>query len=201
MTTITTPTRALGRNGPQVSTVGLGCMSIGGAYAQQNTLDERLALLTRAHAIGQRFWDTADVYADSEDTIGEWFRRNPEKRGDITLATKFGIDFSTGRIVAHNTKEYMNATLEKSLKRLGVEYIDLYYCHRVDLDTPIEETVKAMVELKKYVYTHKNFMGSISPRYLISTTAKAKSATSASAKSHPPPSAAPTPSTPSPPYR
>jgi aryl-alcohol dehydrogenase-like predicted oxidoreductase len=90
--------------------------------------------------------DVADVYGDSEDLIGNWFAANPEKRKDIFLATKFGsrgeeniIDSSPG---------YCKEACAKSLKRLGVDYVDLFYCHRVDGKTPIEKTVRAMAELK-----------------------------------------------------
>jgi aryl-alcohol dehydrogenase-like predicted oxidoreductase len=141
-------TRSLGRNGPQVNTVGLGQMSIAGVYGQKNTLEEKLAFLDRAHEIGERFWDTADVYFDSEDIIGEWFKRSG-KRSDIFLATKFGLDYSTGVQTEDSSPEYVREACEKSLNRLGVETIDLYYCHRVNKNVPIEKTIEAMVELKK----------------------------------------------------
>jgi aryl-alcohol dehydrogenase-like predicted oxidoreductase len=142
------PTRTLGRNGPQVSAVGFGAMSIGGAYGQKDTFEEKLAVLDRAHAIGERFWDTADVYFDSEQVIGEWFQRNPEKRKDIFLATKFGLDLSAPPY-EHSDPEYAKMACERSLKKMGIETIDLYYCHRVDAITPIEKTVQAMAELKR----------------------------------------------------
>lgn len=130
--------------------VGLGLMSIGGAYGQQDTEAEKLALLDHAYAIGERFWDTADVYFDSEDVIGKWFQQNPEKRKDIFLATKFGLVFDQNfKQSERSDPEYIKEACEKSLKRLGIETIDLYYCHRVDGKTPIEKTVQALVELKK----------------------------------------------------
>ncbi|CAG7967773.1 unnamed protein product [Penicillium nalgiovense] len=142
------PTRALGRNGPQIPAVGLGLMSIGGIYGSAGSLDEKVALLEHAHATGQWFWDTADVYVDSEDTVGEWFKRSG-KRDDIFLATKFAVqrDPNVGMTV-RSDPEYVKQACAKSLKRLGVDTIDLYYCHRVDGVTPIEKTVEAMVELK-----------------------------------------------------
>ncbi|RDW64559.1 uncharacterized protein DSM5745_09970 [Aspergillus mulundensis] len=144
------PTRALGRNGPQVSSVGLGLMSIGGTYGAAPSDEDRLALLDRAHAIGQWFWDTADIYFDSEDIIGTWRAKNPDKAKDIFLATKFAIQIGEGFTQTLDTSpEYARAALEKSLKRLQTDTIDLYYAHRVDGKTPIEKTVEAMVQFKK----------------------------------------------------
>ncbi|KAL5333091.1 NADP-dependent oxidoreductase domain-containing protein [Aspergillus crustosus] len=144
------PTRSLGRNGPQVSSVGFGLMSIGGIYGAAPSDEDRLALLDRAHAIGQWFWDTADIYLDSEDIIGKWRAQNPDKAKDIFLATKFAIqmheDFSQ---TLDTSPEYARKALEKSLKRLQADSIDLYYAHRVDGNTPIEKTVEAMVQFKK----------------------------------------------------
>lgn len=148
------PDRNLGPEGPQVPAVGLGLMSIGGIYGSAGTLDEKLAFLNQAHAVGQYFWDTADVYQDSEDIVGEWFKRSG-KRDDIFLATKFGVqrDSKTGSMSIRSDPEYVKIACEKSLKRLGVSTIDLYYCHRVDGVTPIEKTIEAMAELKKYTST------------------------------------------------
>jgi aryl-alcohol dehydrogenase-like predicted oxidoreductase len=123
-------------------------MSIGGCYGQQDTVEDKMKLLDRAHEIGQIFWDTADVYFDSEDLIGQWFKQTG-KRTDIFIATKFGLDYSTGAQLVYSDPEYVKVACEKSLKRLGIETIDLYYCHRVDGKTPIEKTIEAMVELKK----------------------------------------------------
>ncbi|KFY29852.1 hypothetical protein V494_08433 [Pseudogymnoascus sp. VKM F-4513 (FW-928)] len=141
-------TRALGRGGPQVSAVGLGFMSLGGAYAQKNTLEERLAFLDRAHEVGSRFWDTADAYADTEELIGKWFARSG-KRADIFVATKGAMDRSTGVPVVRSNAAYLKGACERSLKKLGVDYIDLYYAHRVAYETPIEETIMGLVELIK----------------------------------------------------
>lgn len=142
--------RTLGRNGPQVNAIGFGAMSIGGVYGPAGTDDERFVLLDRAHELGNTFWDTADVYADSEDVIGKWFAKTG-KRSDIFLATKFGIVLSESGMGIDSSPDYVKSACESSLKRLGVEAIDLYYCHRVDGVTPIEKTIEAMVELKKYV--------------------------------------------------
>lgn len=145
------PLRALGRDGPQVPAVGLGFGSLGGFYGPPGTLDERMALLDHAHAAGLRFWDMADIYGDSEDVVGEWVKRSG-KRDEITLTTKFGLQRQPdGTHSFRSDPEYIRTACEKSLQRLGVDAIDLYYCHRVDGVTPIEKTIEAMVELKKYV--------------------------------------------------
>ncbi|CAG8908948.1 unnamed protein product [Penicillium egyptiacum] len=143
------PTRSLGRNGPQVPAVGLGLMSLGSVYGSAGSLEDKVAFLEHAHSIGARFWDTADMYFDSEDAVGEWLKRSGNRK-DIFLATKFAIqyDISTGIQTLRSDSEYVKAACEKSLKRLGIETIDLYYCHRVDGVTPIEKTIEAMVELK-----------------------------------------------------
>ena len=145
------PTRQLGRNGPQVTAIGLGMMSLAGAYGQQNDLEVKVALLDDAHAIGERFWDTADVYLGNEEVLGQWFKRNPEKRKDIFLATKFALNYNMATMeqFVDSSPEYVRSACEKSLRALGVDTIDLLYCHRVDGKTPIEKTVEAMVALKK----------------------------------------------------
>lgn len=125
-------------------------MSIGGIYGPRGSDEERLALLDRAYELGEWFWDTADVYLDSEDLIGKWIRNNPQKAKNIFLGTKFALELhSDGRQTINSDPEYVETACEKSLQRLGLETIDLYYCHRVDGKTPIEKTVQAMIELKK----------------------------------------------------
>lgn len=143
------PLRALGRDGPQVPAVGLGLGRLGGFYGPAGTLNEKVALLEHAHATGLHFWDMADIYADSEDVVGEWVKRSG-KRDDIFLATKFALQRqSDGRHTFRSDPEYVKAACEKSLQRLRVDTIDLHYCHRVDGVTPIEKTIDAMVKLKK----------------------------------------------------
>ena len=89
------------------------------------------------------------MYQDSEDLLGKWFKRTG-KRDEIFLATKFGNkSMPDGTRAVDSSPEYCKQACEKSLKRLGIKTIDLYYCHRVDLKTPIEKTVEAMAELKK----------------------------------------------------
>jgi hypothetical protein len=148
------PVRNLGRNGPEVNAVGLGLMSLGGIYGSRDSLEHKVSFLEHAHAAGQRFWDTADMYLDSEDAVGEWVKRSGN-RNDIFIATKFGIQYdpSSGdyNLKIRSDPEYVREACEKSLKRLNTDTIDLYYCHRIDGVTPIEKTIKAMVELKKYI--------------------------------------------------
>lgn len=143
------PQRALGRDGPKVSAIGLGFGSIGGFYGPAGTLDEKVARLEHAHTTGLHLWDMADIYGDSEDIVGEWIKRSG-KRDDVFLATKFGLQRQPdGKFAFCSDPEYVKTACERSLKRLGVDTIDLYYCHRVDGVTPIEKTIEAMVELKQ----------------------------------------------------
>ena len=92
----------------------------------------------------------ADIYADNEDLLGKWFAANPDKRKDIFLATKFaGKILPDGSRGFDSSGPYCREACDKSLRRLGLPYVDLYYCHRLDRKTPIEQTVRAMAELKK----------------------------------------------------
>ncbi|SCO92659.1 related to pyridoxine 4-dehydrogenase [Fusarium oxysporum] len=144
------PMRPLGRNGPHVPRIGLGLMGISAFYGPVKPEAERMALLDKAHELGETFWDTADMYGDSEELIGRWLDANPAKRKDIFLATKFANKMLTDRsFTIDSTPEYCKAACARSLKRLGVDQIDLYYCHRLDQKTPIEKTVQAMKELKE----------------------------------------------------
>ncbi|KZO91918.1 Aldo/keto reductase [Calocera viscosa TUFC12733] len=150
----TMPTRKIGD--AEVSAVGFGAMGIGGGVHGPTgmSLDERLKVLDRAFELGCTFWDTANIYGDSEALIGEWFRRNPEKRAKIFLATKFSfvIGGEHGAPVSVSLDASPKAAREncdKSLKNLGVDKIDLYYVHSVDPKIPIEITIAAMAELVK----------------------------------------------------
>lgn len=139
-------TRHLGTNGPTVTAIGYGMMGLSAFYGKRQDDQTRLQFLDKLYASGQRFWDSSDIYGDSEDLLGTWFSLNPEKRQNVFLATKFG---NLGAGIARTDPEYVLEACEKSLKRLKTNYIDLYYVHRADPATPIEETVRAMDRLKK----------------------------------------------------
>ncbi|THU78477.1 Aldo/keto reductase [Dendrothele bispora CBS 962.96] len=124
--------------------IGFGAMGLSVAYGPVETEEERFKVLDAVYESGSRHWDTSDAYGDSEELLGKWFKRTG-KRDDIFLATKFGL-LLTG---ARGEPEYVKEACAKSLERLGVDHIDLYYLHRVDPKTPIEKTVGAMAELVK----------------------------------------------------
>jgi aryl-alcohol dehydrogenase-like predicted oxidoreductase len=141
--------RKLGRHGPEVSAIGLGCMSIGISSTYTSSVrddDEAVTLIHRALELGITLLDTADIYGDSELQVGKALRG---RRDDAVLATKFGIVGQSGERVrqVNGSASYVREACERSLKRLGVETIDLYYLHRVDPSVAIEETVGAMAEL------------------------------------------------------
>ena len=117
-------------------------------YGQVESDEDRFKFLDRAYELGETFWDSADMYQDSEDLIGKWFKRIG-KRNEIFLATKFANLYQGDKLIQRNDPEYVREACEKSLKRLGIETIDLYYCHRLDQVTPIEKMVEAMAQLKK----------------------------------------------------
>jgi aryl-alcohol dehydrogenase-like predicted oxidoreductase len=142
-------TRTLGGDGPEVSEIGLGCMGMSAFYGQADEGEAR-ATIARALQLGCNFLDTSDMYGPhtNERLVGSAIAA---VRGEVFLATKFGIKLvEEGNLidrVIDGGPEYVREACDASLQRLGTDYIDLYYQHRVDPNTPIEETVGALAEL------------------------------------------------------
>jgi aryl-alcohol dehydrogenase-like predicted oxidoreductase len=147
---MTIPTCVLGRTGLSVSAQGLGCMGMSAFYGTAGERDEAesMATILRALDLGVTFLDTADIYGPftNEELVGRAIRG---RRHEVQLATKFGIGRrpGTNERTLRGDPQYVHDACEASLRRLGVDHIDLYYLHRVDPSVPIEDTVGAMAEL------------------------------------------------------
>ena len=143
-------TRRLGKAGPEVSAIGLGCMGMAAFYGQGLEETEATTVIHRALELGVTFLDTAEMYGPhiNETQIGKALA---DRRDKAFVATKFGIGYNAERtaLTVDGSPANVRRAIEGSLKRLGMDHVDLYYLHRVDANTPIEETVGAMGELVK----------------------------------------------------
>ncbi|MGV9380082.1 aldo/keto reductase [Nonomuraea sp. NPDC003707] len=137
--------RTLGNGGPQVSALGLGCMGMSDFYGPGDE-KESIAVIHRALDLGMNFLDTADTYGlgANEELVG---RAVKDRRDEVVLATKFGVKRGGGTRSVENSPAYIRAACDASLRRLGVDHIDLYYMHRRNRNVPVEESVGAMAEL------------------------------------------------------
>jgi len=141
-------TRTLGKNGPEVGAVGLGCMGMAAFYGQGLDEDQATTVIHRALELGVTLFDTAEMYGPHTNEI-QLGKALEGKRDQAFIATKFGIGWNADRtgLKIDGSPANVRRAIEGSLKRLNVDHIDLYYLHRVDPDTPIEETIGAMGEL------------------------------------------------------
>ena len=138
--------RKLGKSGLEVSAIGLGCMGLSHGYGPATEKKAAVALIRAAFERGVTFFDTAEIYGPftNEELVGEALA--PYK-GQAIIATKFGIQYINGKQVVCSTPQLIKSWLEGSLKRLGLETIDLYYLHRVDPTVPVEEVAGVVGEL------------------------------------------------------
>ncbi|MCV0413285.1 MAG: aldo/keto reductase [Brevundimonas sp.] len=140
-------TRTLGRDGPEVSAIGLGCMGMSAFYGGSDEA-QSIAVIHRALDLGVTLLDTAEMYGPhaNEVLVGKALK---DRRDQAFLATKFGINYNQdrSRLMTDGSPANVRRAIDGSLKRLGVDHVDLYYLHRVDPDTPIEDTVGAMADL------------------------------------------------------
>lgn len=140
-------TRKLGTRGPEVSALGFGCMGLDASYANTISKEAGITLIRQAVERGVTFFDTAEIYGPftNEELVGEALR---PVRDQVVIATKFGFNFTDGKQDGLNSRpENIKAVADASLKRLGVEQIDLFYQHRVDPNVPIEDVAGAVKEL------------------------------------------------------
>lgn len=140
--------RQLGKTGTSISAIGLGCWGMSGAYGQADA-NESIRVIARALDAGVTLFDTADVYGDgrNEEFVGSVLKKHRDR---VVIATKFGfVADGHGGLAVNGRRDYVKKACEASLKRLQTDCIDLYFLHRIDKQTPIEETVQAMADLVK----------------------------------------------------
>lgn len=139
--------RRLGQNGPEVSSIGFGCMGINFGYGNAMDKQEAITLIRQTFDRGENFFDTAEVYGPytNEQLVGEALRPIRDK---VVIATKFGFNIVDGQMKGLNSRpDHIKQVAEASLKRLGIDVIDLFYQHRVDPDVPIEDVAGAVKDL------------------------------------------------------
>ena len=141
-------TRKLGRNGPEVSAIGLGCMGMAAFYGPASSQEQAEAVIHRALDLGVTLFDTAEMYGPHTNEV-QLGKALAGRRDQAFIATKFGIGYNAERtaLKVDGSPANVRRAIEGSLQRLNVDHVDLYYLHRVDADTPIEDTVGAMAEL------------------------------------------------------
>jgi len=140
-------TRKLGTQGLEVSALGFGCMGLDASYANTISKEAGITLIRQAVERGVTFFDTAEIYGPftNEKLVGEALR---PVRKQVVIATKFGFNFTDGKPDDFNSRpEHIKAVADAALGRLGTDYIDLFYQHRVDLNVPIEEVAGAVKDL------------------------------------------------------
>ena len=163
-------TRLLGRQGQAVSAIGLGCMGMSEFYGASDD-GESLRTLERALELGVNFFDTADTYGagHNESLLGRFLKAGgPARRRQVVIASKFGIVRAAGQYKRRidNSPDYIRSACEASLQRLGVEQIDLYYCHRRDPAVPVEEMIGALAGLVAAGKVRQIGLSEVSPETL-----------------------------------
>lgn len=141
--------RTLGKAGLQVSAIGLGCMGMSQSYPPFPPKDEMISFIRKSYEMGETFFDTSEYYAvgENERLVGEALA---PVRHEVVIATKFGWDIRDGKVQGMDSRpKTIRKAVEGSLKRLGTDYIDLYYQHRVDPNVPIEEVAETVKELHR----------------------------------------------------
>ncbi len=141
-------TRTLGKNGPEVSAIGLGCMGMAAFYGQASSEEQAAEVIHRALDLGVTLFDTAEMYGPHTNEV-QVGKALAGRRDQAFIATKFGIGYNADRtaLKVDGSPANVRRAIEGSLQRLNIDHIDLYYLHRVDPETPIEETVGAMAEV------------------------------------------------------
>lgn len=144
-------TRRLGRDGPEISAMGYGAMSFSDFYGATSEAESH-AILDHCRSVGLTHLDTANIYGmgRSEEVIGSYLARHPEAKREFVIATKASIARDdAGNRVFRNDRRYLEAELDKSLQRMGVDHVALFYVHRRDPDVPIEEVTEGLAEIVK----------------------------------------------------